>query len=106
MVAKFLDDNKPKTSLIKRIRTVSNFDDFIQFHLICQMMAKFSGHKIEDPLLSGVKSERTVSKKLNVIIELTLIRLRLPINLISILSMWVKTWPKELKIVMEVRPNS
>ena len=43
MVAKFLDDNKPKTSLIKRIRTVSNFDDLIQFHLICQMMAKFSG---------------------------------------------------------------
>ena len=36
----------------------------------------------------------------------TLIRLRLPFNLISILSMWVKTWPKELKIVMEVRPNS
>ena len=52
MVAKFLDDNKPKTSLKKRIRTVSNFDDLIQFHLICQMMAKFS----------GVKSERTVSK--------------------------------------------
>ena len=31
MVAKFLDDNKPKTSLIKRIRTVSNFDDLIHF---------------------------------------------------------------------------
>ena len=29
MVAKFLDDNKPKTSLKKRIRTVSNFDDLI-----------------------------------------------------------------------------
>ena len=52
MVAKFLDDNKPKISLKKWIRTVSNFDDLIQFHLICQMMAKFS----------GVKSERTVSK--------------------------------------------
>ena len=36
MVAKFLDDNKPKTSLKKRICTVSNFIDFIQFHLICQ----------------------------------------------------------------------
>ena len=52
MVAKFLDDNKPKISFKKWIRTVSNFDDLIQFHLICQMMAKFS----------GVKSERTVSK--------------------------------------------
>ena len=41
MVAKFLDDNKPKTSLKKRICTVSNFIDFIQFHLICQMLAKF-----------------------------------------------------------------
>ena len=43
-VAKFLDDNKPKTSLEinkKRIRTVSNFDDLIQFHIICQMTAKF-----------------------------------------------------------------
>ena len=52
MVAKFLDDNKPKISFKKWIRTVSNFDDLIQFDLICQMMAKFS----------GVKSERTVSK--------------------------------------------
>ena len=41
MVAKFLDDNQPKTSLKKRICTVSNFIDFIQFHLICQMLAKF-----------------------------------------------------------------
>ena len=41
-VAKFLDDNKPKTPLEinkKRIRTVSNFDDLIQFHIICQMTA-------------------------------------------------------------------
>ena len=50
--SKFLDDNKPKTSLKKRIRAVSNFDGLIQFHLICQMLAKFS----------GVKSEKTVSK--------------------------------------------
>ena len=50
--SKFLDDKKPKISLKKWIRTVSNFDDLIQFDLICQMMAKFS----------GVKSERTVSK--------------------------------------------
>ena len=35
MVAKFLDDNKQKTSLKKGIRTVSNFIDLTQFHLIC-----------------------------------------------------------------------
>ena len=50
--SKFLDDNKPKTSLKKWIRAVSNFDGLIQFHLICQMLAKFS----------GIKSEKTVSK--------------------------------------------
>ena len=38
--------------LKKRIRTVLNFIDLIQFHLISQKVAKFS----------GVKSERTVSK--------------------------------------------
>ena len=53
MVAKFLNDSKPKTSLKKKIRTVSNFIDCqIQFHLICQMLAKFS----------GVESESTVPK--------------------------------------------
>ena len=36
MVAKFLDDNKPKTSLKKWIHTVSKFIDLIQFHLIFQ----------------------------------------------------------------------
>ena len=51
MVAEFLDD-KPKMSLKKWIRTVSNFIDPFQFHLICQMLAKFS----------GVECERTVSK--------------------------------------------
>ena len=34
--SKFLDDNKPKLSLKKWIRTVSNFIGLIQFHLICQ----------------------------------------------------------------------
>ena len=43
VVAKFLDDNTPKKSLIKWIRTVSNFMDFIQFHVICQILAKFLG---------------------------------------------------------------
>ena len=42
MVAQFLVDNKLKTSLQKWICTVSNFTDLIQFHLICQMLAKFS----------------------------------------------------------------
>ena len=41
-----MDDNKPKT------HTVAKFIDFIQFHSICQMLAKFS----------GVESERIVSK--------------------------------------------
>ena len=45
MVATFLDDNKPKTS-------VASFIDLIQLNLICQMVAKFS----------WVESERTVSK--------------------------------------------
>ena len=52
MVATFLDDNKPKTLLEKGIRSVANFIDLIQFHLICQMVAKFS----------WFESERTVSK--------------------------------------------
>ena len=43
MVVKFLNDNKPKTSLKKWIHTVSNIIDFIQFHLICQILAKFLG---------------------------------------------------------------
>ena len=38
-VAKFLDDNKPKTWLKKWIRTVSNFIHFISYHLICQILA-------------------------------------------------------------------
>ena len=51
MVAKFLDDTKPKTKSEKWSCTVSNFIELTQFHLICQMLGKFS----------GVKSERTVS---------------------------------------------
>ena len=52
MVAIFLDHNKPKTSLKKWIHPVSNFIHLIQFHLICQMLTKFS----------VVESKRTVSK--------------------------------------------
>jgi len=51
MVAKFLDDNKPKASLTKSICTVSNFIDVTRFHLICKILVK----------LSGVEPERTVS---------------------------------------------
>ena len=43
MIATFLDDNKPKTSLKKWNRTVSNFIGLNYFHLICQMLVKFSG---------------------------------------------------------------
>ena len=52
MLAKFLNDKKPKTSLEKLICTVSNFINLIHFHLICQMLMKFS----------GVESERIISK--------------------------------------------
>ena len=41
-----------ESALKKRIRTVSNLIDLIQFHLIFQKLAKFS----------GVESKRTVSK--------------------------------------------
>ena len=52
IVAQFLVDNKLKTSLQKWICTVSNFTNLIQFHLICQMLAKFS----------GVEYKRTISR--------------------------------------------
>ena len=75
MVAKFLELNKPKTSLKKSIRTASNFIDLIQFHLIWQMLAKFSrvayvaGAKSPIPFdacytgYSRVESERSVRIK-------------------------------------------
>ena len=47
MIAKFLEDNKPKTALKIWIRTVSNLVNIIQFHLICQILAKFSGVESE-----------------------------------------------------------
>ena len=50
MVAKFLDDDK-------KIRTASNFIDLIQFHLICQMLAKVSGFNPRGPYLSLEKKE-------------------------------------------------
>ena len=41
-VAKFLHDNKPIKSLKKSFPNFSNFTDPIQFHLIWQILAKFS----------------------------------------------------------------
>ena len=62
MVAKFLDDNKPKTSLKKWIHAVTNFIDLIQFHLICQMLAKFSGVKSERIMSKLTKKEKKIVK--------------------------------------------
>ena len=53
MVAIFLDDNKLKTLT----RTVSNFIDLIQFHLICQMFANFLGLNPKGPYLSLEKEK-------------------------------------------------
>ena len=52
MVATFLDDNKLKIHL-----THSNFIDLIQLHLICQMLAKFSGFNPKGPYLSLEKQK-------------------------------------------------
>ena len=60
MVAKFLDDNKLKCHwhCKKWIRTTSNFTDLISFHLICQMLAKFSGLNRIWPYLSLEKEKQ------------------------------------------------
>ena len=52
MVATFLDDNRPKTLLEKRIRSVANFIDLIQFHLVCQMLRNVLGLNPKGPYLS------------------------------------------------------
>ena len=51
MVAEFLDDNKPKRSLKKGICSVSNFVDLVQFHSICQLLAKFCRLNPKGPYL-------------------------------------------------------
>ena len=56
MVAKCLDNNKPKTSHEKQICTASTFIDLIQFHLIWQTLAKFP----------RVEFERTVYKFISI----------------------------------------
>ena len=54
MVAKFLDDSKPKTALKKWIFALF----LIQFHLICQMLANFSGFEPERNLSKFRKGKR------------------------------------------------
>ena len=51
MVAKFLDDNKPNTSIMKWVRTFSASSILFNFILFVKMFAK----------VSGFESERTVS---------------------------------------------
>ena len=46
------------TFLKKWIRTVSNFINFIQFHLICQMLAKFPGWIPKDGIYKFPKKKR------------------------------------------------
>ena len=59
MVARFLDENKPKTSIKKWIRTASNFIDLIQFHLIWQMLAKFCQDESERTVFKFRKRKKT-----------------------------------------------
>ena len=58
MEEKFLNNNKPKMSLKKRICTVSNFIDLVQFHTICQMLAKLSGVNPKGPYVSLEKKNK------------------------------------------------
>ena len=58
MVAKFLDDNKIENSLKKWIRTFLNLIDLIQFHFICEMLAKFSGVESETSVFKFRKRKR------------------------------------------------
>ena len=52
MVTNFLKDNKPKIHLKSKVALFQNFIELIQFHVICQVLAKFS----------GVESQGTVSE--------------------------------------------
>ena len=54
MVAKFLDDNKQKTSL--KIKLI----DLIQLHLICQMLVTFSGVDPKGTYLSLEKEKENI----------------------------------------------
>ena len=56
MVAKFLLDNKPEIHL--KIKFALFQTSLILFHLICQMLAKFSGLNSKGPYLSLEKTEK------------------------------------------------
>ena len=59
MVANFLDYNKPKIHLKSKFALFqTSIIDLIQFHLICQMLAKFSGLNSKGPYLSLEKEYR------------------------------------------------
>ena len=57
MVAKFLDDNKPEIHF--EIKFALFQTSLILFHLICQMLAKFSGLNPKGPYLSLEKERET-----------------------------------------------
>ena len=57
MVAKFLDDNKPEIHL--KIKFALFQTSLILFHLICQMLATFSGLNPKGPYLSLEKERET-----------------------------------------------
>ena len=58
MVAKFLDDNKPKIDLKREFALFQTTTFFFQFRLICQKLAKFSGVNPEEPYLNLEKRKR------------------------------------------------
>jgi len=57
VVAQFLNDKKTKTSLKKWIRIVLDVIDLIQFHLICQLLAKSSVVESESTVISTEKEK-------------------------------------------------
>ena len=57
MVVKFLDDNKPEIHL--KIKFALFQTSLILFHLICQMLVKFSGLNPKGPYLSLEKERET-----------------------------------------------
>ena len=61
MVAKFLHDNKLKRHHLhckKWICTALNFINYISFHLVCQMLAKFSGLNLKGQYVSLEKEKQ------------------------------------------------
>ena len=59
MVAKCLDDNKPKIHLKSEFALFQNFKTS-KFHLICHMLAKFSGFNSKGPYPTLEKEKETI----------------------------------------------